>query len=169
MYVEDELNKFGKYLRQQSRSNLSKAKKRHTGKLYDSMSYYTKQSKNSFQFTFSMEEYGDYVDKGVQGKNSSAKAPNSPYRFGTGTGKKGGLSSGIDGWVRSKRIQFRQPNGRFMSYEQTRYIITRSIYLTGLKTTNFFTNAFNNGFKRLPDDIIKAYGLDVDTLLKISK
>ena len=169
MYVEDELNKFGKYLKQQSRSNLSKAKKKHTGALYNSMSYETKKMKNSISFSFSMEDYGHYVDKGVKGVKEQAKAPTSPYRFGTGTGKKGGLSKGIDGWVRSKRIQFRHPNGRFMSYEQTRYLITRSIYLTGLKTTNFFTRAFENGFKRLPNDIIKAYGLDVETLLKISK
>ena len=40
--------------------------------------------------SFEMADYGKFKDRGVRGKSSSAKAPNSPYRFGTGSGKKGG-------------------------------------------------------------------------------
>lgn len=169
MHIENRLNTFGRYLVKQSRSNLSKAKRKHTGDLYRSISYRTKKNKNSISFSFMMEDYGEYVDKGVQGKASSVKAPTSPYRFGSGTGKKGGLTNAINGWVRSKRIQFRQPNGRFMSYDSTAFIITRSIYMTGLKTTNFYTRAFETGFKLLPNQLVKDYGLDVETLLKLSR
>lgn len=38
----------------------------------------------------------------------------------------------------------------------------------GLKTTNFFTEPFETAFKRLPDEIIEAYGLDIESLLKTS-
>jgi hypothetical protein len=166
MYVEQALNRFGKYVKQQARTNLTKKDHKDTSSLYDSISYEVKVSKNSFQFSLSMEEYGIFLDKGVKGTESQAKAPISPYKFGTGTGKKGGLTGGIAGWVKRKRFQFRKPDGRFLSYATTSFLITRSIWKTGLKTTNFLTQPFERAFERLPEDIIRAYALDVDGLLK---
>jgi len=116
-----------------------------------------------------MEDYGDFVDKGVKGVSSSSKAPKSPYRFGTGTGRRGGLTDGINGWVRRKRFQFRKSNGRFMSYEQTAKTIIRSIWNKGLKATNFLTTPFERAFDRLPNEIIKAYALDVDEFFDFSR
>ena len=169
MYVEQELNKFGKYLVKQSRTNLTKKKKNVSKELYNSISYNTKESKNSFEFSLSMADYGTFVDKGVKGVSSSAKAPTSPFKFGTGTGKKGGLTGGTLKWVKAKRIQFsNRKTGQFMSYESTAFLIMRSIWNKGLKTTNFLTKPFEDAFKKLPDDIIEAFGLDVDEFLKYS-
>ena len=100
--VQEELNRFAKYVISQSRANLTRGKKNVTRELYDSLKGNVKVSKNSFQLSFLMEDYGVFQDKGVRGKTSSAKAPNSPFRFGTGTGKKGGLTKGIDKWVRRR-------------------------------------------------------------------
>jgi hypothetical protein len=114
-----------------------------------------------------MEEYGQYLDKGVKGKFSSAKAPNSPFKFGSGTGKKGGLSQGIENWVTKRRFQFKdRETGKFLSFKQTPALKTRSNYLKGTKPTVFFSRPFELAFKRLPDDIIEAYGLDVENFLK---
>lgn len=166
MRVSDVLNDFGKYLVTESRKNLTRKKKNDTGSLYDSLSYTYKESRNSFEFSFTMEDYGKFKDKGVKGKSSSFKAPNSPYRFGTGTGKKGGLTNAIDKWVRRKRFQFRHKTGsqkgKFMSYEQTARLITGSIYHKGIETTNFYSRPFELGFKRIPNDIVEAYGLELD-------
>ena len=95
--IEKVLNKFGKYVVQQARSNLSKKSKNVSKELYNSISYDLKVSESgaSFSLAFKMADYGEFQDKGVKGKSSSAKAPNSPYRFGTGTGKKGGLRESI--------------------------------------------------------------------------
>lgn len=164
--VKDSFDKFGKYLVQQSRSNLTREGHKNTSKLYNSLSYDLKESKNSIEFTFNMETYGEYLDKGVKGKEETRKAPNSPYRFGSGTGKKGGLTDGIDKWVRQKRIQFRKPNGRFMSYKTTSFLITRSIFRTGLKTTLFYSKPFERGYKRFPDEVVEAYALTIDNLLE---
>ena len=49
MSVQSALDSFGKGVVQQSRSNLSKKKKKDTGGLYDSIKYDLKVSKNSFQ------------------------------------------------------------------------------------------------------------------------
>lgn len=166
MRVEKTLNDFGKYLVKESRKNLSKKGLNDTKSLYNSLSYNVKASKNSFEFSFLMEDYGKFKDKGVKGKVSSVKAPNSPYKFGTGTGKKGGLTNAIDKWVRRKRFQFTNKKGKFMSYEQTAKLITRSIYLKGIETTNFYSRPFELGFKRLPKDLLEAYALDLEGLFK---
>jgi len=168
MSVKSELDRFGKYIVQQSRSNLTKAGKKDRGTLYKSISYEAKENKNSFELTISMANYGKFVDKGVKGVKSSNKAPNSPYKFGTGSGKKGGLTEGINGWVQRKRFQFKDKKGRFLSYESTAFIVRRSIWFTGLRTTNFFERPFELAFKRLPDDLVEAYGLTIDNLLKTS-
>ena len=161
------LDNFGKFIVQQSKSNLTKKGKKDRGDLYNSISYDLTVSKNSFQLSFLMTDYGEFVDKGVKGVKSSAKAPNSPFKFGTGTGKSGGLTSGINGWVQRKRIQFKdRGNGRFMTYKQTAFLIRNSIWNKGLKTTDFFSRPFELAFKKLPDELIEAYSLEVDNLLK---
>jgi len=167
MSVDAELKRFGAYVVKQARTNLTKTKKSDTKGLYNSIKFESKVSPNSFELSFIMSEHGKFVDKGVKGFSSSSKAPNSPYKFGTGTGKKGGLTNGIDGWVQRKRIQFKdRKTGRFLSYKSTAYLIRNSIWHKGIKTTNFFTKPFEDAFKRLPDDLVEAFGLEVDRLFK---
>ena len=62
------LNSFAKYVIQQSRTNLTKGKKNASKELYNSLDSDVKVSKNSFQLSFLMEEYGVFQDKGVSGK-----------------------------------------------------------------------------------------------------
>ena len=167
--TKEYLDRFGKFIVQQSRTNLSKKKKKDTSALYNSISYELKVSKNSFQLSFKMEDYGIFVDKGVKGVSSSSKAPNSPFKFGSGSGRAGGLTRGIDGWVKRKRIQFKERGtGRFMSYDQTSYLIRNSIWNKGLETTNFFERPFELAFQKLPDELIEQYGLEFEDLLKFT-
>ena len=113
-----------------------------------------------------MDDYGTFVDLGVKGKTSSNKAPNSPYQFGSGTGKKGGLTKGINKWVKQKGFQFRDKKGRFLSYDSTAYLITRSIFHKGIKPSLFFTKPFEAGYKKYIDiDLVKAFGQDVETMV----
>ena len=165
--IEAVLNKFGKYVVQQARSNLSKKNKNVTGELYNSISYDLNVSETgaSFSLVFNMADYGEFQDKGVKGKSSSTKAPTSPYRFGSGKGGKGGLSESIPKWVRARRFQFKdKKSGKFMSYESTAFLITRSIYQTGIPTTNFFSRPFGLAYKQLPSDVVKAFELTQEDL-----
>lgn len=160
------LNKFAKGVVMQSRRNLTTGGKKASGALHRSIQYDLEVSKNSFSLSFLMEEYGQYQDKGVKGKRSSSRAPKSPFRFGSGRGKKGGLTKGIDKWVRLKGIQFRdKKSGRFMSYDSTAFLIRRSIYNKGIKPSLFFTKPFENAFKRLPDEVVEKFGLEVDEFI----
>jgi hypothetical protein len=170
--IEAVLNKFGKYVVQQARSNLSKKSKNVSKELYNSISYDLKVSETgaSFSLVFKMAEYGEFQDKGVRGKSSSAKAPNSPYRFGSGKGKKGGLSDSIPKWVRDRRFQFRdRKTGKFMSYDSTAFLITRSIYQTGIRPSEFFSRPFGLAFKQLPPDIAKAFELTQEDLQEFTR
>ena len=165
--TEISLNNFAKYVIQQSRSNLTKGGKNVNKKLYNSINKEIEVGANSFRLAFLMEDYGAFQDQGVKGKTSSTKAPNSPYKFGSGTGKKGGLTEGISKWVTKKRIQFKDKRtGKFMSYQNTSFLITRSVYNKGIKPSLFFTKPFEKAFERLPDELIEAYGLDVEQFLQ---
>ncbi|MEY3499629.1 MAG: hypothetical protein RL308_1298 [Bacteroidota bacterium] len=171
MSVVNELEKFGKYVVQQSKSNLSKKKKKDTSNLYNGVKFEVTKEKDSTTLSFDFgtaNDYWQFVDKGVKGVSSSAKAPNSPFKFGTGTGKSGGLTKGINGWVARKRIQFQdRKTKQFLSYKATAFLIIRSIWNKGLETTNFFTKPFEQAFKRVPDDIYAAYALEVEEQLKV--
>lgn len=163
--VTQALNDFGKFIVKQSKTNLSKKGHRDTDKLYRSLKYYTKENPNSITLSIFMEDYGKFLDKGVKGFRSSERAPKSPYKFGTGRGKTGGLTNAIRKWVERKRFQFRDKKGRFLSYEQTSFTIRNSIWNKGLRATEFYSRPFELAFKKLPQVIIHAYGLDVDKLL----
>ena len=167
--VEKELKNFAKYVVTKARINLRGSDKNSSGKLAKSLDSDVKVSKNSFQLAFMMEDYGVFQDKGVRGKSSSAKAPNSPFKFGSGTGRKGGLSEGINKWVKRKRFQFRdKKSGRFLSYDSTAFLISRSIYQKGIAPSLFFTKPFEKAFKGLNKDLVEAYKLDVEALMKNS-
>lgn len=167
MPVKDILETFAKRVQQQSKTNLSKSGKKDTGGLYNSISYDLKTSGRSFSLSFNMEDYGPYIDQGVKGAKNSSIAPDSPFKFGTGTGKKGGLTNAIDGWVRRNKIQFRdRKTGRFLNYKQTSFVITRSIYNRGIEPTNFFSKPFENEFKKLPQELVEAFGLEVTDFMK---
>lgn len=164
------LERFKKHVITQSKRNLTNKDKNVRKTLWNSIGgeIFIGKSNRSIGLYFEMEEYGQYQDLGVKGKTSSNKAPESPYKFGTGTGKKGGLTQGIEKWVNARRFQFRDENGKFLSYKSTAFIITRSIYNKGLKPSYFFTKPFEAAFKNLPEELVEKYKLDLEQLLKSS-
>ena len=164
--LQIELGRFGKAVVKQSRTNLTKLNREDTKALYNSLKYDLDVHKNSFSLSFEMLEYGMYVDQGVKGKSSSSKAPRSPFRFGTGTGKKGGLTRSIEKWVKRKGIQFRNKKGQYITSKNTSFLISRSIYQKGIKPSLFFTKPFEAAFNRLPDELIVQFGLDVNEFLE---
>jgi hypothetical protein len=163
------LERFRDYVIQQSRTNLTKGDKNVTSELYNKLRGEVKAMPNSIGVYFEMPAYGQFQDKGVKGKLSSLKAPNSPFKFGSGSGKKGGLTEGINKWVKARRIQFKRKDGKFMSYESTAFMITRSIYNKGIRPSLFFTKPFEAGYKKyITEDLIKGFALDVEDLMKTS-
>jgi len=173
MYVEKELNKFGKFLVQQSRSNLTKKDKNASKELYNSIGYKLDIHKNSFTFSFEMEDYGEYVDAGVKGVGGT-KANGEQWKKKTVTNNKFKYrnkrppASVFNGWVVRRGIAPRSATGQFISRKSLQFAIANSVYHTGLETTNFYSRPFELGFKKLADDVVDAYGLDLDNLLQKS-
>lgn len=170
-----ELKKFRDNVVKQARANLTRMGKNASGKLYRSIDAEVKAMPNSIGIYFEMEQYGAFVDQGVRGANPSAlpegsknrgvqKAPNSPYSFGTRSGKAKGLTKGLDGWIVRKGISPRSPGGQFASRKTLKFLMARSIYLSGIKPSLFFTKALEGAYKKLPDELISKYGLDAEKL-----
>ena len=159
--VEKELNAFAKYVISQSKANLTRGKKKSSGNLYNSLDYDLNVSKNSFGLEFLMEEYGVFQDAGVSGVK---KKYNTPYSY---TNKMPPPSK-MDKWIVKKGIAPKDENGKFIKRKSLQFMIARSIYNNGIKPSLFFTKPFKKAFKNLDKDIVKAFRLDVEAILKTS-
>jgi len=160
--VQQELNRFAKYVIKQSRTNLTKGKKNSSKALYNSLDYDINVSPNSFSLSFLMEDYGVFQDKGVSGVK---KKYNTPYSY---TNKMPPPSK-MDKWIVRKGLKgVRGKDGKFISRKSLQFMIARSIYNNGIKPSLFFTKPFKKAFTNLDKDIIKAYQLDVEELLKFT-
>ena len=150
------LIKFGKYVIQQARNNLTKGKHNFDKTLYNSLRYSIYYSNDNFSLTFSMEDYGQFQDQGVKGaggtrKTTSAfkrtnnkgkiwrqKAPNSPFAY---KDKKPPVSA-FKAWAESKGLN--------------PFAVRESVYRQGIPATKFFSTPFNIAFNKLPPDIANA-------------
>ena len=159
------LNAFGKYVVQQSRSNLTKGGKNSTSELYNSLSYVLGVKGDSVAIL--MEEYGKFQDKGVRGaggvrKTTSSfnrrnnrgkiwkqKGGNSPYSFKEGV--KPSVKHFKD-WSKRKGL--------------SAFAVREAVYRQGIRPSMFFTKPFEAAFKRFPDEIIEAFSLDIEQLMK---
>lgn len=166
------LKKFTKYVVSQAKSNLTRKKKNVKGNLYNSIKGDTFVGKNSIGVYFEMEDYGVFQDSGIKGKSSGQSLgtfKDGGFRFGSGSGG-GSLTESIKQWVRDRKFQFRNKDegskGRFLSYDATAFLITRSIWQKGIKPTRFFSKPFEDGIKRLPDEVVEKYGLDVENKIR---
>lgn len=159
--TEKELKKFRDYVIKESRTNLTKLKKNSSRKLYDSLKGEYKLMANSFSLYFSMEDYGQFQDKGVNGK---IKQYGAPYSYTT----KIPPPSKLDKWIVRKGIAPRGKGGKFISRKSLQFLIARSIYRNGIKPSLFFTKPFEAAFKRLPGELVAKYGLDAITLFNLT-
>ena len=157
--VKKELNAFAKHVIKQSRANLTRSKKNSSKKLWNSLDYDLNVSKNSFGLEFVMEDYGIFQDVGVSGKK---KKYNTPYSYTT----KMPPPSKLDKWIVKKGLAPKDKNGKFIKRKSLQFMIARSIFINGIKPSLFFTKPFKKAFSNLDKDIVKAFALDVEQLIK---
>ena len=138
--TQNALNTFAKYVIQQSRTNLTKGKKNASKELYNSLGSDIKVSKNSFQLSFLMEQYGIFQDKGVSG---TEKKYNTDFKY---TNKKPPASA-FSQWVIRKGLKGTRDK-------------------KGIKPSLFFTKPFEKAFKNLPKELVESFALDVEQLIK---
>lgn len=153
------LTDFRNYVVKESKSNLTRLKKSSSKKLYNSIKGNVKVSKNSMSVDFQMEEYGLFQDKGVSGKRKKYKTPYT-YKSKMPPPKK------LDKWIVRKGIAPRNEKGQLMTRKSLQFVIARGIYINGIKPSLFFTKPFEKAYKRMPNELIEKYGLDLDNFLE---
>ncbi len=165
-FVQQALNEFGASVVERARQNLKTGGRYGThnasGQLSKSLDYKAKENKNSIEFDFYAESYWKELDFGTKGSESSAKAPNSPYKANASRGA-------IDKWVIRKGIQgVRGAGGQFANRRMMVTSITNSINRTGTFETRFFRNAFDLEYKDFNNNIVEKYGLDLEAFLRFT-
>lgn len=144
------LEKYAKYVIQQSRSNLTKKKNNASKQLYNSLEYRIQGDKVSFL----SEKYGEFLDKGVKGSKSTyPESSASPFKYTT----KQPPSKVFDKWSIRKGIAPRDKQGRFVSRQSLNFLIARSIKNKGIRATLFFTKPFERGLDLYGDEIVAGY------------
>lgn len=179
MSVKQALDDFGFDVVEGAKTILKQKDKNTSKKLSNSLDYKIKVSKNSFEFTLYMEDYGQYIDRGVKGaggtKADGSKwqkkriANNSLFKQRAGYKNKRPPANVFLGWIKKRGVQGRnKKTGRFTTRKSLSFAIANSVFHTGIEATRFLSTPVNKYFKKLPQDIVEAYGLTVDSLLKNS-
>tara|TARA_B100000780_G_scaffold258001_1_gene208120 strand:- start:116 stop:649 length:534 start_codon:yes stop_codon:yes gene_type:complete len=166
--LDEVLNKYAKYVVQQSKSNLTKDQKG-GGALYNSISYDLEEEAKGFLVDFLMEDYGIFVDEGVKGANPSLikggvqKAPLSKFKY---TNKMPPMKI-LANWAKSKNIRFRNAKGQYQkgNNRSMGFALQKSIYAQGLRGNKFFTKPLEKGLKILSPELAKSFALDVENAI----
>jgi hypothetical protein len=169
--TEKVFKRFGDIVIKNARNQLKR--KNDTYKLYNSLDYemhvnkpQTKGLMPSFEFSFLWEDYGKYIDEGVRGAGGVRKST-SKFKPTNNKGKLWKI------YAKKSRFSFKniKPSANHFKGWATRkgispYAVREAVYHQGIKTTHFFSRPFNDAFKYLPDEIVEAYGDDLEQFLK---
>lgn len=150
------LRDFGRNVVRQAKRNLTTEDHNVSKDLWNSISYDYSARKQETDFFYN--DYGVYLDKGVQGYKNSKKAPYSPFKYK----KKFANIGAIQKWVKARRFQFRNPKGKFLSFDQTAFLIAGSIARDGTPSTFWFRDAYLKYLRPLIVDLPKAYARDTE-------
>ena len=159
--LDKTFTKFGSNVIQQARGILSKNKKG-SSKLSSNLSYNLQTHKSGLSFSIdfgSSSDYWQYVDEGVQGVGGfkgigRMRGQGSPFKYST---KQPPLSA-ILTWVKSKGLTGKSQRG-------IAFAVARSIKQRGLTRTQFITKPIKEQYKKLPNELTKAFALDLENLL----
>ena len=163
--LQNELDRFFKEVIKESRKNLIKGNNNASKELYNKIDYNIKENKNSFEADLLLPlgagqkkgdiPYGEFLDKGVKGVKEGKSLANYKY-----TNKKPP--------VKFLRTWLKRKTGKFRSRDLTSraFAVQNIIYQRGIKPTEFFSKPFEKAFKTLPEELVEAYGLDVEDFMK---
>ena len=159
--LKDSLDELGRKIVRDARLNLKRVKKGNSN-LYKSMKFKT--DKNSILFT--LPDYWEYVDAGVKGVGGT-KADGSRWKTKKVTNSKFKYRDkmpplmAFNGWTIKKRIAPRSKGGQFTSRKSLLFAISKSVYHTGIATTDFFSEPVETNVKLLAPKIAESLANDL--------
>ena len=161
--VENYLRSLGRRIVRESKQRLKSENKVVSGTLLNSIKFKLEKKGKEFSLVFIMADHGQFVDKGVSGKNKrqyykdiNNKRRQSPFRYKT----KQPPSSALDKWIVRRGIAPRDEKGRFLSRKSLQYLIARKIYFQGVKGISFFTTPVRIALDDAPREFSLAFKED---------
>jgi hypothetical protein len=142
-----------------------------SGELKNSFKSTIKENPNSITLAMSMADYGFYQDEGVRGVGGVRRTTS---RFNKSNNKgKMWKQKGKGSRFSFKKLSINlYGNGKWsgirlwaISKGLNPYAVAKSVAMQGIKPSKFMTKALEKEFKTLPDEIVQAYGLDIDKFL----
>ena len=147
------------------------------------MSYDIEKTMSGIKFKMDFgnaDDYWVFVDQGVKGAGGFSgsgrmRGGTTDFRFGTGTGPKGGLRRAIRRWIDIKGIKGRiqkdwknnKGAGRFITKDSLVFLISRSIYQRGLERTLFISKPYDDMIGDLNAEIAEAFAVDIDNSIEL--
>jgi len=127
--TENYIETYGEQVTKEIQNRLKSHGKYATGKLYKSIKFELKKNKEDIIILFKMADYGQYVDKGVNGwkKRTGGKYQFKP-KDGNGTGGKSKFIQSLFKWCQAKGMD-----------KNAAFAIRRKVWRDGISPTNFFT------------------------------
>tara|TARA_R110000803_G_scaffold24638_3_gene59221 strand:- start:1509 stop:2009 length:501 start_codon:yes stop_codon:yes gene_type:complete len=154
--LKDALDELGRKIARDAKLNLKRVKKGNSS-LYKNLKY--KVDKNSLVFT--LPDYWEYVDAGVKGVGGS-KADGSRWKTKKVTNSKFKYRDkmpplmAFNGWTIKKRIAPRSKGGQFTSRKSLLFAISKSVYHTGISTTDFFSEPVETNVNKMAEKIAES-------------
>ena len=166
--IERYLNSFGKQVGNRAKGGLQKAKGGGTA-LESSIRFEVVEAQNGFTVLFYMNNYGQFIDKGVSGtkkkqsyKDYEGKTIISPYKYTT----KGPPVDILSKWIKRKGIKPKgtgrgrsKKTGQFIS--GLAYFISKAIKRDGIKSLSFFQKPLGLGLKQFGKDLLDNVAQDI--------
>ena len=170
--IERYLNSFGKQVVKESQELLQKQKG--STSLGDSIRFTVTKEEGGFSTKFYMDDYGQFLDKGVSGNkkkqsyiNYDGQKKSSP---GKGYTTKGPPIDLLSKWIKRKGIKPKglgrgrsKDTGQFVS--GFAFLISRKIRREGIKSLSFFQKPLGLQFKKLEKDFLKILSMDIRSYL----
>jgi len=171
--TQEALKTFAETVVKESKKLARKKFKNTSGNLEGSIGYALNVYENSFSLEFTLVAtkdgvpYGSFVDLGVKGSKSNyITNRDSPYKFSGN--KKSIPPQALDKWLVRKKLAPRDKEGKFIDRRSIKFLIARSIYEKGIEARKYFTKPFEDNFNKLPNDVIDAFGLDIDEFFELT-
>ena len=181
--LERYLDSFGRGVVSRAKSNLSSAGKG-GGNLEKSLSY---EVMPDYSVRFYMANYGTFVDKGVKGAGGEIKSgknkgtwsgrryyttwegkrKDSPFKYGSGKGKKNGIYKGIGSFIKKKGLQPRSAGGQYMSPMGLKMAIVKTIWVKGIHGISFFQKALGVGMEDYAEQVLDSVAKDITESINI--
>lgn len=159
--VRDVMNNFGENVIETARQNLIERGSSVSGNLENKMKFVAKVMPNSMSLKFDLGEYGEGIDQGVQGSMPQRYlVGRTPFKFQSIYPGEA-MVDNVLSWANKVGFRFYDFDQRHGAFSLATYILRE-----GIIGNKFFTDAYEDYIREIPEDIAEAFGLDVEEFFR---